>query len=370
MEQKNPNLEIAEVFYRLNIGAPVDLDLVTRAFELILTSPQVKARDAQLGSFLMGLMVKGPTSQEIVALIRTALNIDGLTRYKPNLPHNEKLVGVAGSGKKGWKTFNISTPACFVASAAGAFVAKTGSAATSSIGGSTDLIKTVGVNLLETNAMIAVLQQTGFGIFSIEDTIPKFDGVYGGKAFGPTPLSFAFPAIISPVACETLLYGLSHPDLKLALEVFSMLSYKNVMVVTSTSDDIHYVDELSTLSSNRFGRIEKGVTGPIEEFSPTTLTQTSCSGPDDLQPGLSLIENAQLSVQVLSGKAIGPRGQTVALNAAAILVLASKAADLCQGYALAIDTIRSETGLQKLRQFIDATGGSQKALATIMGESK
>jgi len=31
-------------------------------------------------------MVKGPTAREVVTLIRTVLNIDGVTRYKPTLP--------------------------------------------------------------------------------------------------------------------------------------------------------------------------------------------------------------------------------------------------------------------------------------------
>lgn len=123
MSIQHPNHEIAEVFYRLNIGAPVEEHMIARAFELILSNPHVKARDAQLGAFLTGIMVKVPSVREVVTLIRTALNIDGVTRFKPTLPVSKKLVGVAGSGKKGCKTFNISTPACFVASAAGAFAA-------------------------------------------------------------------------------------------------------------------------------------------------------------------------------------------------------------------------------------------------------
>ena len=71
MREENPNHEIAEVFYRLNIGVPVGNDLLEKVFKLILTHPKVKARDTQLGAFLTGLMVKGPTVEEVMILIRT-----------------------------------------------------------------------------------------------------------------------------------------------------------------------------------------------------------------------------------------------------------------------------------------------------------
>src|SRR3989344_9076122 len=364
METKNPNQEIAEVFYRLNVGVPVEDDLLARAFGLILTNPHVKARDVQLGAFLTGMMVKEPTVKQIVILIRTALNIDGVTRYKPTLPDDKKLVAVPGSGKKGHKTFNISTPACLVASAAGAYVAKPGSAATSSISGSKDFITTVGAKLLEPNEMIEVLLATGFGIFPIEEFIPRFDAVYGGKTFGPTPLSFAFPAVANPIACDSLLYGLSHPNVNLSLRAFRELGYKNVIVVSSTSDKIHYIDELSSMAFNLLGKLQDGIIGDVEGFSPTTITKRVPVGHEELEPGASVVENVQSAVRVLQGKMSGPREDTVALNAAAILLLSGQAETLEVGFKTAIEVIKSGAGLKKLEQFIDATGGSRMALLT------
>lgn len=362
---KNPNHEIAELFYRLNIGAPVEEELVTRAFLVVLTNPNVKARDAQLGAMLTGLMVKGPTAREAVMLIRTALNIDGVIRYKPTLPIGQKLVGVAGSGKKGCKTFNISTPACLVASAAGAYIAKPCSGATSSVSGSKDFINTVGAKLLEPNEMIDVLLATGFGMFPIEELIPRFNAVYGGRTFGPTPLSFALPAIVNPIACDVLLYGLSHPNVDLSLNVFRDLGQKNVMVVSSSGDRIHYIDELSTVATNWLGRVENGDIGKVEEFSPTDITSRPPSGPDELKSGASIIENVQLATLILQGKMPGPLEDTIALNAGCILVMAEKTSNLKEGFNLAIEVIRSGKGFKKLEQFIEATGGSRQALSTI-----
>lgn len=367
MKIKNPNHQIAEVFYRLNIGAPVEDDLIAKAFGLILSNPNVKARDVQLGALLTGLMVRGPSVREVVILIRTALNIDSVTRYKPTLPPGEKLVGVAGSGKKGCKTFNISTPACLVASAAGAYVAKPGSSATSSVSGSKDFMNAVGARISDPDEMIEILLSTKFGLFPIEELIPKFNAVYGGKTFGPTPLSFALPAVVNPIVCDAVLYGLSHPNVSLALNTFVELGYKNVMIVSSSPDKVHYVDELSTLEHNLVGRIDGGNVGKVEELSVTPITQHPPSPPKALRQGDSLIENVQLALNVLQGKSQGPCEDTVALNAAGILVMAGKETTLSDGFNRAIETIRSGASFRKLEEFIEATGGSKKALSIITG---
>mgnify|MGYP001293427237 CR=1 FL=1 len=366
MKELNPNQKIAEVFYRFNVGIPID-DMLEDVFKLILTNPQVMARDVQLGSFLTGLMIKGSNSKEIVSLIRTALNIDGLIRFKPSLPLDEKLVCVAGSGKKGFKTFNISTPACIVAAAGGAYVSKPGSHSTSSLTGSVDFASIAGANILSTQEMTEVLLSTKFGLFSIENLIPKFDSVYGGRAFAPTPLSFGLPAISNPVVCDSLLYGLSHPNIELSLEVLKDLGYKEAFVVSSSYDNIHYIDELSSLKSNLVGRIENGEIHSVEEIDVSKIYNEKFSSPTDIESGKSLIENVQMGVSVLNGKGTSYRTRTVALNAGIILLLASKVNNIIDGYNYSIDLIKSGKAFKKLEDFIEATGGNTNSLKMLKG---
>lgn len=366
MKEKDPNHEIAEVFYRLNIGVPVELSMLEKTFKLILTHPQVKARDSQLGAFLAGIMVKGPLPTEVETLVRTALNIDGLIRFRPSIPIGEKLVGVAGSGKKGFKTFNVSTPACIVAAAAGAYVAKPGSSATSSLSGSIDFLSVVGAHPLTHQEMTDILLATGFGIFSIERLIPKFDGVYGGKTFGPTPLSFCLPAIANPIVCDALLYGLSHPNIGLSQEVFQRFGYSSVTVVASSFDGVHYIDELTPAQESLIGEIQNGNVYESVKINFAEIVGIANCEPEDLCPGESLIENIQLSVGTLSGKKPGHRENTVALNAAAILVLGNKTKTLAEGFVLAKEVIKSGSALDKLNEFVLATGGNQKSIKTLL----
>jgi anthranilate phosphoribosyltransferase len=367
MNTQNPNHEIAEVLYRLNVGRPVT-DLIENAFHLLLTDPYVKSRDAQLGAFLSGLMVQGVSASEVEILIRTALNIDGLPRYKIAVPDGERLIAVAGSGKKGLKTFNISTPSCIAAAAAGAYVVKPGSKATSSVSGSVDFLCVVGARPLALEDMSNVLLATKFGFFPIEGYIPKFDAVYGGKTFGPTPLSFALPAIANPIVCDALLYGLSHPNVALSLEVLGRFRIPNVLVVASSLDDIHFIDELAPFPANYIGRIENDEVHGVEKVDVTTFMHGAYASAEDIRPAASLIENIQRSVMALAGRDVGPREDVIALNAAAILLLAKKVASLEDGFAMIRELIRNGVVLQKLKEFILATGGTLHSINTLLGD--
>lgn len=367
MISRTPNHRISEVLYRLNTGAPLDEDLLGEAFELILTNPHVKARDTQLGAFLTGLMVRKPTAREIIVLIRTALNIDGLKRFRPTLPSGELLVSVAGSGKKGLKTFNISTAACFVASAGGTYIAKPGSSATSSVSGSKDFIHALGAVLLDTPEMVEVMLETKLGIFPIENQIPQFDAVYGGKIFGPTPLSFGLPAIVNPIACDALYYGLAHPNVDLAQASLLGLGFKDVMIVTSTADGIHYIDELSTLSQNTVGSIIDGEVLPLDQNVVASLKLLT-SETLGLVAKDSLFENVQYVLRVLKGESPDEAISTVALNAAGILFLAQKVNTFADGYKLSVEIIQSGAAFEQLCRFVLATGGTTKTILNLMGD--
>lgn len=361
-----PNNEIAEVFHRLNIGAPLSEGLIDDAFSSILTNPHVRARDFQLGAILSGLMVRGPTPREVATLIRAALRVDGVTRIKPSLPKGERLICVAGSGKKGQKTFNISTPSCLVACAAGAYIAKPCSAATSSITGSKDFLQLLGAHFLDTEAMIEVMLTTGFGAFAIETMVPKFDAVYGGRVYCTTPLSYALPALINPVACDAVYYGLSNPNLSLSLEVFHDFGFRNAMVVTSSDDEIFFIDELSPLKHNYYGLSSDHVVGKVIRLFTETLTAEGPADPYDLHQGRSIEDNLRLAVEVLRGRRSGPQRAVIALNAGALLMLAGKVQDLRDGYKLAVETIVSGQGLEKLLQFIEASGGQRGTVEAIL----
>jgi anthranilate phosphoribosyltransferase len=93
-----------------------------------------EATDAQIAAFLMGLRIKGETVEEMTGGARSLA--EKCLRIHPRVPF---CVDPVGTGGDRTGTFNISSTAAIVASAAGACVAKHGNRSVSSRSGSADL---------------------------------------------------------------------------------------------------------------------------------------------------------------------------------------------------------------------------------------
>ena len=114
------------------------------------------ATQAQIGSFITALRLKGETVEEITGAamvmrekaLRLKVNKDiiDIDRDDINLDR-ETIVDTCGTGGSGTNTFNISTTTAFVVAGAGLRVAKHGNRGVSSQCGSADVVKALGVNI-------------------------------------------------------------------------------------------------------------------------------------------------------------------------------------------------------------------------------
>ncbi|WP_026887955.1 hypothetical protein [Clostridium beijerinckii] len=355
---------ITEILFRLNIKEKIEVEVLQEAFKDILEEANSQTRDVLLGALLTGIMLKGPTVNEIVALLRATLSLDSYSpenSVKITLPKNKLLVGAVGSGKKGIKTMNISTCSLLVASSVGAYTAKPGSSSTSSITGSADFMREVGANLdLSQEEMINVLLDTGIGFFSIENTIPNFDKVYGGRFYVPHALSFALAAILSPIKFDNLLYGLAHPDIELATKVIREFGINNAMVVTSTHDELHYIDEMGAYGDTKIIEMCKGGIRKLKHINSKEFFNLPQYSPIDIAQGVSKEENIKYAMDVLRGCGERAREDIVCINAGTLLYLSNIAEDLREGYNLAKNSIRKGKPLDKLLEFIERTNGEKK----------
>jgi anthranilate phosphoribosyltransferase len=370
-EKVRMNKSVVEVIYRLNTGKHVEADLLTEAFDAILHFTNGELRrfgDVQLGIILSGLMAQGPTADQVEALLRPSFNID---RFKPlshhiPLPQGKRLVAAIGSGKKGHKTINISTPSCIVASSLGAFIAKPVWGSTSSLTGSADLLYGLGAKIdIGLPAMSKVVQKVGFGAFSIVKSIPNFERVYRGKFFAPTPLSFGLAALSCSVKYDSILYGISHPNVKLSLEVLRRFGITDAMVVSSTDDDLHYMDEVGIYGKSRMIGVQNGKMGNLHELDPFKELRLSHRYTNiDIGEKNSAEENIQCVVDILSGHGEAAMEDIVCLNASVLLGLAGLVPreNVRKGYLLSKQAIRRSLPLKKLVEFIKATGGSERSL--------
>ncbi len=356
----------SEVLYRLNVHAEIDPDLLTKGFTEILNLQSERVRDTLLGAFLTSIMVREPNVDEVVALLKAAFHLDNFSPNKAkriDLPKGKVLIGVAGSGKKGVKTINISTPSALIAASLDVYVAKSGSSSTSSVIGSADFMREVGANIdLSSNEMVKMLLKTRFGFFTIENSIPKFDRVYSGRFYAPHVLSFGLPALVNPVRPDIVLYGLAHPNIQLSLKVLREFGVKNAMVVSCTDDDIHFLDEIGVYGTTKLISMRQGVIGKLLYFRPTEEIGLPKYTPADIRQERTKTANIKRVVNALRGSGKAAHEDIISMNAANLLYLAGIADNLKDGYHKAREVLRKGWPLQKLEEFIEVSGGDKKAL--------
>lgn len=366
MGRLNKNNEISEVLYRLNVQSKIDVELLERAFDLVLSYPRKSIRDIQLGAILTGIMARGPKTEEIVTLLNSVFKMDKFNlkkRYKIKMPKGELLVGAIGSGKKGVKTMNISTPALLTAASAGAFTAKVASCSTSSLTGSADFLREVGMNLnLLIKDMEKIILKTRFGVFTIESLLPKFDSVYAKKFYAPHALSFGLAALASPIKYDNFLYGLAHPNIDLSVNVLKKFGINNVMVASTTDDRIHYLDEMGVYGITKIKGIQNGKIGYTKKFNPLVELKLPRYKSKDICEGRNKKENIKLVVDVLRGKGEKAREDIICINAGTILYLAEKAKNLKEGYMISKEIIKQGLPFKKLLEVIKESGGDENKI--------
>jgi anthranilate phosphoribosyltransferase len=100
-----------------------------------------EASDVQKSAYLTALSMKGETIEEITG------SAEEMRRHATRLLHEQDVLEIVGTGGDGSNSFNISTTASLVISAAGVPVAKHGNRAASSKSGAADCLEALGVNI-------------------------------------------------------------------------------------------------------------------------------------------------------------------------------------------------------------------------------
>ena len=364
-----------ESLYKLNVGLSLDEYEAEEAMKIILNEKDESKRIGLLTMLLNGIMVKGSTVNEVSGLLNAALGMDNtLDANKPkiNLPNNNKLVGVASSGKKGIKTINITTTACFVAAACGANIAKACSHSTSSKTGSLDFLDICKIDVdLPFNKKVEILKKYHISFFSIEETTPKFAEVYGGVFYAPHAMSFALAGLSFPIQIDSLAYGLSHPNVKLSAEVLKKFGVKNSLTYSSTYDGTHFLDELLPIGFVNFARIKDGHVEKVISADIQDALQLSHDFElSDINEKQNEKENIVTSLKILHGDGTKSQVTTICVNAAIFLLLADKAESLEQGYRMAKEIMNTGKVWNLFLEVVELYGGNQTYLEDLVNNKK
>lgn len=360
-----------ESLYKLNVGQSLDEYEAEDAMTKILQEIDEKKRISLLTMLLNGIMIKGPTINEVSGLIKASLEMDNVLNIKKpkmQLADNEVLVGVASSGKKGIKTINITSTACFVAAACGANIAKACSHSTTSKTGSTDFLEICGINIdIPFEKKEQILQKNHISFFSIEETTPKFAQVYGGVFYAPHAMSFALAGLSFPIEIDSLAYGLSHPNVKLSAEVLKKYGVKNSLIYSTTYDGVHYLDELLpigfvNLVRVKDGHVEKLISANIQE----AFDLTSGFNITNIQEEKSKIENVISSLKVLKGEGTKSQVDAICINAAIFLLLAKKVESLELGYKMAKQILNTDKVWNLFIEVVESYGGTKEKIYNLL----
>ncbi|WP_158632253.1 hypothetical protein [Micromonospora sp. Llam0] len=311
-----------------------------------ITDLRPPARDIVLGTLMTALMAGGPRVGDVVAFLRSALSLDRRPPPQEVRGAGRPVLTLAGSGKKGRRTLNVSTPAALVAAAAGAQIIKVGSAATSSALGSRELVHALGLPECRTAESVRdSLAASGIAFVAIEPEIPLLDGLYGGRFHAPNPFSFGLAPLASPVRGDITVFGLSHPRVDVAASVLGEFGMDQVEVLSSRLPTGEYLDEIAPVGHVLSCRVWQGRPGLVRRQPAHELV--GAAGIDIPQPS-GRGEAIERVGDLLAGGGLREHRVMVAANAGYLLVRSGIAASPSAGMAVADDILRSGAALANL----------------------
>ncbi len=306
---------------------------------------QGKATPVQISSFLTSSIVKGVTIEELIAAA------SAMRRFVKKIKPREKLtLDTCGTGGDKMGTFNISTVAAIVISAAGVCVAKHGNRSVSSKCGSADLLEALGVKIdISENKVKECIDKAGIGFMFAPVFHPamKYAQPIRRELGIKTIFNYLGP-LTNPAFVRYQLLGVSQQELlKQFVVALKELGSIHVMAVRGLDG----LDEITTTTKTQVFELKNG---KIKEFtlSPSEFGIKRANLKDLL--GKDRNTNSQIAKEVLNGKK-GPKRDIVCLNAGAALYLTGATRTIKEGFELANITIDSGRAKEKLRFFVEFT---------------
>lgn len=301
----------------------------------------------QMAAFLMGLVMKGVTPREVVAIVRTMR--DNSVRLIPEVVGS--LTDTCGTGG-GLPTFNVSTANSIVSAAAGVKVAKHGSRSISAKTGSADVLEALGMRVeLPPQCVAQLVESIGFTFLYAPYFHPIMMKVYGPEAeIGIKSVFFTvIGPLINPAGARRHVLGVFRNDLfEVVAEAARSLDYEHLLVVHGVDG----LDEISILGESRIAEI-RGHDIRYYQIRPEDLGLRRASF-EEIRGGDPQF-NARIILDIFRGADTGARRDFLLANAAASLLVSSKVSSLDEGISLAREVIDSGKAMGKLREIVDAS---------------
>ena len=300
-----------------------------------------KATPVQMSAYLTALALKGETIDEITA------SAAGMRAHCIKLLHDMDVLEIVGTGGDGSNSFNISTTASLVIAAGGVPVAKHGNRAASSKSGAADVLEALGVKItIPPEKSQELLGKIGICFLFAQNYHIAMKYVAPiRKELGIRTVFNILGPLSNPAGANMELMGVYDEALVEPLaQVMANLGVTRGMVVFGQDS----LDEISMSAPTSVCEIKDG------KFTSYVLTPEQF-GYERCEKGVltggTPQENAQITLDIISGKELGAKRNAVCLNAGAAIYLAGKADSIEAGVRKAEQIIDEGLALKKLEQF-------------------
>ncbi len=260
------------------------------------------------------------------------------------------LIDTCGTGGDGCDTFNISTVAAIVASAAGASVAKHGNRAASSRCGSADVLEALGVRIdIPLQRCGQAIREIGLGfLFAQAAHSATRHATLARKQIGQRTAFNLLGPLTNPAGAHSQLVGVYSADvIDLMAATLAELGIERAVVVHGADG----LDEISLSGETYVAEVHEGT---VKRYTLMPEDFGMSRAPIETLRGGDAQENASLIREVLEGR-LGPRRDIAVMNAAAALVTAGIAANFQDGAQLAAEAISSGLAQKKLGALVAFT---------------
>ena len=327
-------MTVTKALKKVAAGESLTFEESRDTFQAILNG--VADNQAQIGSLLTALHVKGETAEEIAG----AAEVLRAKAEKFNAP--EGTIDVCGTGGDGLNTLNISTAAAFIVAACGVPIAKHGNRAVSSACGSADVLEALGIQIdVDSKVMEKSLAETNFAFLLAPKYHPSMRRVMDiRKQLGFRTIFNLVGPLANPARVKRQLIGVATEKLvPIFAKVTEKLGIESIIVHGEDG-----MDEVS-ITANTIALFNgQTLNVPVENFYSI----------EDMKGG-DANYNATAIRKMLLGDGTGAFAEAARVNATAGLIVSGKFTDFAAAYAATKQAIESRKAYDILHQVMAIT---------------
>ncbi len=334
---------LADAIKALARSEELPTEMLQHAFDKLLSG---KAEPEQIGAFLMGLAVRGETSNELYA------GASVMRQHARTVEVEGPLLDTCGTGGLPWTSLNTSTASALVIAAAGGRVAKHGNRSVPPKTGSADVLEALGVEIdISAETFRRTIDEAGVGFLFARSHHSAMRHV------APVRASLAIRTIFNllgplsnPAKASHQILGVYEPRwLTPMAETLYRLGTQKAWVV-------HGLDGIDELSISGASSVIEVTPDGLKEITVHPSDAGLDTSPMSALEGGTPEENSAAIREMLEGRT-GPFRDVVLLNAAAGLHLLGLADGLASGVQMAASAIDDGRALKTLSRLSSISHG-------------